>query len=146
MFSGRIREITRSTPSFVKRVLHACMSSFCGVAIAPKITPHMIADLNVVPSIYVTQETAAVANNLFRVAQQHRPQAISLAPVALDISLDPLLNLFSVERRRIILHCYRIAQHRRQSVCILRKKFSKEKTLGLQNHTLLHNSARGSSL
>jgi len=106
----------------------------------------MIADLNVVPSIYVTQETAAVANNFFCVAQQHRPQAKTLTSIAVPISLDPFLDPLAIEGRRIILHCYRIAQHRRQSVCILRNKFSKAKTLGLQDYTLLHNSARGSSL
>src|SRR6476620_8415223 len=129
-----------------KRVLHARRCGFRGVAIAPEIAPHMIADLNVVPSIHVPQETATVANQFVRVAQQHRPQAKTLAPIAVAISLDPFLDALAIEGRRIILHRYRIAQDSRQRVYILRHKPAQAETAGLQHYTLLHSSARGSSL
>src|SRR6476646_3077236 len=106
----------------------------------------MVADLNVVPSIYVPQETAAVANNFVRLPQQHRPQTKTLAPIAVAISLNPLLDALAVKSRRIILHRHRIAQDSRQRVRILRNKLAQTETAGRQHYTLLHSSARGSSL
>jgi len=106
----------------------------------------MIPDLNVVSSIHVPQEAATVANNFVRLPQQHRPQTKTYTPIAVAISLDPFLNALTIEGRRIILHSYRIAQDSRQRVYILRHKLAQAKTAGLKNYTLLHSSARGSSL
>src|SRR5436305_15298713 len=57
-----------------------------------------------------------------------------------------MIDLCPIERRRIVLHRDRVAQDRREHVCILRDKLAQEQTAGFKDQTLFHSSARGSSL
>src|SRR5689334_13135207 len=112
---------------------------------APEIAPHMVADFNLIPAFHFLQGAATVADQFARSFQDHRPQAVTVFLIALNVLRNPCFNALPVKSRRIILHGHRITQHLLNFVRILRNKFPQKQTPGRQDHTLPHKSARGSS-
>src|SRR5579864_64604 len=131
-------------PQRAKGIIHAGSRGFGGITAAPQVASHVIADLHFILSLHILDGASAIADQFPGIFQQHGPETVSVALIAIEVPANPALHAAAVERLGIPFHRHRITEHRLERGGVLRVELPQKKPRRLQNQTFDHNSLRGS--
>ena len=65
------------------------------------------------------------------------PQPEAILPIAVHVPFDPIPDMLPIEGVRIMPHGFRVAEHQKQCLIIIRVHFPKQQSFRFQNHSLL---------
>src|SRR5579872_102416 len=133
-------------PESVECIFHARTRRLRCITFAPQIATDMIGNFHFLFAFYFLHATATVTYQFAGGPQYHGPEPMSITLIAIHVPLDPNLDAFTVERGRIPLHRNRVAKDSFQRGDIIGSKLAQQQARGFQDHTLVHNSALGSSV